>query len=151
MIWKFIMNNNLGIIFAVECNLLLVYIQRVLLTACCPLNWYPEEPRHFSEWVWDSCIESAAGQGGSNALFSAPTCSPTYYNHSHCGSIAVTTDPSYSEGMPDCPPRVRVSLETDTSKFTLHLLSHTPGGFQWQIYILLIVTWSYSLMVTEFQ
>jgi len=46
---------------------------------------------------------------------------------------------SYSEGRQECPPRVRYSPEIDASKFTLHILSHTAGGFQWLIYILLML------------
>jgi len=38
--------------------------------------------------------------------------------------------PSYSEDRQECPPRVRYSPEIDASKFTLHILSDTPGGFQ---------------------
>ena len=37
--------------------------------------------------------------------------------------------PSYSEGQQECPPRVWYSPEIDASKFTLHILSDTPGGF----------------------
>jgi len=37
--------------------------------------------------------------------------------------------PSYSEGWQECPPRVWYSPEIDASKFTLHILSDTPGGF----------------------
>jgi len=43
---------------------------------------------------------------------------------------------SYSEGRQDCPPMVWYSLEIDASKFTLHILSDTPAGFQWLRYIL---------------
>jgi len=45
--------------------------------------------------------------------------------------------PSYSEGGQPCPPRVWYSPEIDTSKYTLHILSDTPGGFQWLKFILL--------------
>jgi len=38
--------------------------------------------------------------------------------------------PSHSEGRQECPPRVSYSPEIDASKFTLHILSDTPGGFQ---------------------
>jgi len=44
--------------------------------------------------------------------------------------------PSDSGGRQECPPRVWYSPEIDTSKFTLHILSDTPGGFQWLKYIL---------------
>jgi hypothetical protein len=42
----------------------------------------------------------------------------------------VTDDPSYSEGRRECPPRVLYSPEIDASKFALHILSNTPGGFK---------------------
>jgi len=51
--------------------------------------------------------------------------------------------PSYSEGRQECPPRVWYSPEIDASKFSLHILSDTPGGFQWLKYILLM--WRYAL------
>jgi len=47
--------------------------------------------------------------------------------------------PSYSEGRQECPPTVRYSPEIDASKFSLHILSDTPGGFQWQKYVLLML------------
>jgi len=47
--------------------------------------------------------------------------------------------PSYSEGRQECPPIVWYSPEIDASKFTLHILSDTPGGFQWLKYILLML------------
>jgi len=51
----------------------------------------------------------------------------------------VAVAPSYSEGRQECPPRVWYSPEIDASKFTLHILSDTPGGFQWLKYILLML------------
>jgi len=54
-------------------------------------------------------------------------------------------DPSYSEGMPECHPRVWYSPELDASKFTLHILSDTPGVFQRLQYILLM----HSLIFTN--
>jgi hypothetical protein len=50
-----------------------------------------------------------------------------------------TGAPRYSEGWQVCPPRVWYSPEIDASKFTLHILSDTPGGFQWLKYILLML------------
>ena len=50
----------------------------------------------------------------------------------------VTGAPSHFEGRQECPPRVSYSPEIDPSKFTLHILSDTPGGFQWLKYILLM-------------
>jgi len=52
--------------------------------------------------------------------------------------VRVIRDPSYSEGRPECPPRVWYSPEIDASKFTLHILSDTPGVFQRLKYILLM-------------
>ena len=51
----------------------------------------------------------------------------------------VAGTPSYSEGQQECPPMVWYSPEIDASKFTLHILSDTPGGFQWLKYILLML------------
>ena len=68
----------------------------------------------------------------------APTCSQTYHNHSHGTPVPVTRDPSYSEGWPECLPRVWYSPEIDASKFILHILSDSPGGCQWLKYILLM-------------
>jgi len=50
----------------------------------------------------------------------------------------VATGPSYSEARQECPPMVWYSPEIDASKFTLHILSNTPGGFQCLKYILQI-------------
>jgi len=53
-------------------------------------------------------------------------------------SVPVVWGPSYSEGLPEYPPRVWYSPEIDASKFTLHILSDTPGVFQKLKYILLM-------------
>jgi len=50
----------------------------------------------------------------------------------------VVGTPSYSEGWQKCHPRVWYSPEIDASKFTLHILSDTSGGFQCLKYILLM-------------
>jgi len=65
-------------------------------------------------------------------------CSQTSHNCSHGAPVPVIRDPNYSDGRPEFPPRVRFSPEIDTSKFTLRLFSHTPGGSQWLKYILLM-------------
>jgi len=44
--------------------------------------------------------------------------------------LLVITDPSYSKGCLECSPRVWYSPEIDASKYTLHILSDTPGGSQ---------------------
>jgi len=76
--------------------------------------------------------------GAPKVLSSAPRYSQTYHNHSHGTPGAVIRDPSYSGGRPECPPRVWYSPEIDASTFTLHILSDTPGVFQWLKYILLM-------------
>jgi len=76
--------------------------------------------------------------GAPKVLSGAPRCSQTYHNHSHDTPVPVIRDPSYSEGRQKCPPRVWYSPEIDASKFTLHILSDTPGVFQWLKYILLL-------------
>ena len=47
----------------------------------------------------------------------------------------VVGGPSYSEGRQEGPHRVWYSPEIDASKFTLHILLDTPGGFQCIKYI----------------
>ena len=78
--------------------------------------------------------------GAPKVLSGAPRCSQTYHKHSHGSPVPVIRDPTYSAGRPECPPRVWYSPEIDASKFTLHILSDTPGGSQWLQYIFL-VTW----------
>jgi len=69
---------------------------------------------------------------------SAPMCSQTYHKHSHGTPLPVFKNPSCSEGWPECLSTVWHSAEIDVSKFTLHILSDTSGGFQWLKYILLM-------------
>jgi len=52
--------------------------------------------------------------------------------------VPVVRDRSYSEGLPEYPTRVWYSPEIDASKFTLHILSDTPGVFERLKYILLM-------------
>jgi len=79
--------------------------------------------------------------GASKGLSGPPRCSQTSHNHSHGTSVPVIRGASYSEGRQECPPRVWDSPEIDASKFALHILSDTPGGFQWLKYILLMWWW----------
>jgi len=68
--------------------------------------------------------------------------SPALPDAPRCGIGAprlVVGAPSYSEGRQECPPRVGYSPEIDASKFTLCILSDTPGGLQWLKYILLML------------
>ena len=83
--------------------------------ACC---WHPEA----------CCQHSQVLPGARKVLCGAPRCSQTYHNHSYSTPAPVITDPSDSEGQPECPPRVWSSPEINASKFTLHILSDTPGG-----------------------
>jgi len=69
-------------------------------------------------------------------LGDSPRCSQTYQNCSHDASIPFIRGPSYSEGRPECPPRVWFSPGIHASKFTLRLVSHTPVGSQRLNYIL---------------
>jgi len=71
-------------------------------------------------------------------LGDSPRCSQSLHNHSHGAHGPVIRDPSYSEVLRECPPRSWYSPEIDTSKFTLHILSDTPGGSQRLKYILLM-------------
>jgi len=71
---------------------------------------------------------------------------------SHGTPLPVIRDRSYSEGRSECPPAVWLSHEIDASKFTLHILSDTPGGSQWLKYILLInipPSWKIKYLATE--
>jgi len=69
--------------------------------------------------------------GAPKVLSGTPKCSQTYHNHSDGSPVPVIRDPSYSETQLECPPSVWYSPEIDSSRFTLHVLSDTPGGSQW--------------------
>jgi len=84
------------------------------------------------------CWRSHVLPGAPKVLLGAPRFSQTYPNHSHGTPIAVISDSSYSEGRAESPPMVWSSPAIEASKFTLHILSDTPGGFQWLKYILLM-------------
>jgi len=78
-------------------------------------------------------------------LGDSPRCSQICHNCSHGGPVPVRWEPSYSERRPECIPRVWFSPGIAASKFTLRLLSHTPGGSQWTKYILLMQLVSHLL------
>jgi len=82
--------------------------------------------------------------GAPNVLSGAPSCSQTYHNQSDGIHVPGIRHPSYSNGWPECPPRVSYSAEIDGSMFTLHILSFTPAGFQWLKYILLMFVCSFQ-------
>jgi len=115
-----------------------MYIWRVPDHTCSPLNEYPLEPRHLLECVCDFCVGSAPLPGAPKCLSHVLTYSLTYHNHFHGTSVPVIRDASYFQSQPECPPRVWYSPEIDTSKFTLYILSDTPGGSQWPKYTLLM-------------
>jgi len=71
-------------------------------------------------------------------LGNSPRCSRSFHNRSHGAPVPAIRDPSSSEGRLECPPRAWYSPENVTSKFTLHILSDTPGGSQRLKYILLM-------------
>jgi len=79
--------------------------------------------------------------GAPDVLSGTPRCSQIYLNHSQRTPVPVIRELSYSKGRPECPPRVWYSPELDPSKFTLRILSDTPGGSQWLKYILLMWIW----------
>jgi len=74
-------------------------------------------------------------QGSPKVLSSAPGCSQTLHNHSHGTPVPIIRGICYSEGPPECPPRVWYCPELNASMFTLHILPHIPGGSQWVRYI----------------
>jgi len=125
-------------IFTVEGNQLLVDIRRVAENPCSPPNEYLYGPRHLSVCVCDFPIDLVTLPGAPKVLYGPPICCETYHSHSHSFPVRVIRDPSYSEGRLECSPRVWYSPEIDASKFTLHILSDTPGGFPRLKYIFLM-------------
>jgi len=61
--------------------------------------------------------------------------------------VCVIRYPSDSDGLPEYPPKVWYSPETDPSKFTLHIVSDTPGVFQRLKYILLMEASISTIMI----
>jgi len=58
-------------------------------------------------WCSQTCRRrSLVLPGAPKVLSGALRCSQTYHNHSHSTPVPVIRDPSYSEGRPECPPRV---------------------------------------------
>jgi len=84
------------------------------------------------------CQRSQMPPGAPKVLSGAQRCSQTSHNHCRGTSVPVIGNPSYCDGRQECPPRVWDSPEIDASKFALHILSDSRGGFQWQNYILLM-------------
>jgi hypothetical protein len=68
-------------------------------------------------------------------------CSQTYHHRSHGMSELDIRDPSYFESLSECLARVWYCHEIPASKFTLHILSDTPGGSQTLTDILLRIIW----------
>jgi len=124
-----------------------VVVQRLL---CCDsrclqtCRWRSQVP-----WSLSSALPGALRLvvGPPRHVASAPRCSQVHPKFSLAlrgvlkpipiTPVAVIRDPRYSEGRPEYPPRVWYSPEFDASKFTLHILTDTPGVFEWLEYILL--------------
>jgi len=131
------MNINPCIMFAIEGNLLLLNIWRfshyLQCSKCIFISAQPSLRVCFWFWCWfgdtSRCAKSSLQR--SNIFH-------TYHIYSHGTPVPVIRDPSYSDGLLECLPRVWHSAETDTSQFTLHILSDTPGGSQWLKCILLM-------------
>jgi len=78
-------------------------------------------------------------------LGDSPRSSQTFHSCSHGAPVPVIRDCSYSNARPACPPRVWFSPQVDPFKYTLRLLSDTPGGSQWLTYILLMCSFSQTV------
>jgi hypothetical protein len=84
-----------------------------------------------------SCrLPSQVLPGAPKDLSGASRCSQTYHYLAHGTPVLVIRDLSNSECRAECPPRVWYTLDINTSKFTLHILLDTSGGYQWLRYIL---------------
>ena len=91
-------------------------------------------------WHSQACCQcSQVLPGAPRVLSGALRCTQTNHNNSHGTPRAVIRDPNHSKGQPECPPSVWYSPDIYPSWFTLHILSDTPGGFQWLKYILLML------------
>jgi len=118
------------------------------LVVCAP--WLVVDParcsqtchRHSQHCHWSFQVHPGAPKVLSGAL----RYSPTYHNHSHGTPVSVIRDSSYSKCQLQSPPRFWYSPEIDASKFSLHILSHTPGGSWWLQYILLIQVYIFILL-----
>ena len=89
------------------------------------------------------CCRSQVLPGAPKVFSGIPRCFQTYHNHTHGTPVSVIGDPSYSKGWLEYPSRVLYSPQFDPFKFTLNILSDTPGGFQWLKYILLMIHLEY--------
>jgi len=63
-------------------------------------------------------------------LSGALRCSQSYHNGAKGTAIAVKRGPSDSEARQEYPPTIWCSPAIDSSQFTLHILSDSPGRFQ---------------------
>jgi len=84
------------------------------------------------------CRRSQMLPGAPKVSSGTPRYSQNHLNHSHGTPVPVVRDLSYSEGRPESTPRVWYASQIDTSKFTLRIISDTPGVFQWLKYILMM-------------
>jgi len=129
------MNNNPSISFPVEGNRLLMYIRRAQITPavlCMDILKNPGISQSllviFTLVLQHSQVHPMFSRALQYIL--------KLISHSHGTPVPDIRHPSYSQGQPECLPRVWNSPEDDTSKFRLHILSDIPGGSQWLKYIL---------------
>jgi hypothetical protein len=95
------------------------------------LNWTARCTQNCRRCSQVCCRCSHLLSGRPIALTDSLRYSQAYLNHSHGTPVPVIRDPSYSDGLPECPPSVLYSPEIDTSKLTILILSETAVGFQW--------------------
>jgi hypothetical protein len=84
--------------------------------------------RHSQTCHWRCQVLS----GEPKILSVTPSCSQTAHILCHGTPVPVIWDPSYSVDRQENTPRVWYFPELDPSKSTLHILTVTPGCFQWQ-------------------
>jgi len=126
MVWRLIMNNNLCII-------------RGGYSYCsCTSGQSQITPSVFRMNIHMNSASLTVSLWLPHWLGDIPRYSQTFHDRSHGAVVQVISDTSYSEGRSECPPRVWYSPEIDASKFTLHILSETPGGSQRPKYIVLM-------------
>jgi hypothetical protein len=80
-------------------------------------------------------------QGATKLLSGTLRCCQSYLNYSNYTAVPVSRERRYSDGQPECPPRVSYSLEIDVSMFRLQILLDTPAVWRWVKYILLMYNW----------
>jgi len=142
------MNNYPYIILSVEGSQLLMYIQESqLMPAVLRRNIHKNPDICHSLFIIPASVRqhsqvhpkvSPALQGAPKRIPITPILLLYQLWEIPVTPVPVVRDQIYSEGWLKCPPKVWYSPEIDASKFTLHILSDTPGSFQRLKYILLM-------------